>query len=120
MALSFQSSILRSLLHGRQEPPPKPMFVPTPVTAVTSSSSPRACCGTWWQYGQHLDHHLFTHDHLKGNNVINDDDVSSSDGSNPLPSSTNSSEALLTPAVDFNQYQNHLISDENGISSTTY
>ena len=120
MALSFQSSILRSLLHGRQEPPPKPMFVPTPVNAVTSSSSPRACCGTWWQHGHHLDHHLFTHNHLEGNNVTNADGVSSSDGSNPLASSTNSSEALLMQAVDFNQFQNHLISDDNGISSTTH
>ena len=119
MAPSYQSSILRSLLLSRQGPPPKPMFVPTPVTAVTSSSSPRACCGTWWQHGQHLDHHLLTHNHLESNNATNSDDVSSSDGSNHLASSSNRSEAQLTQAVDFNQYQNHLISDENGISSTS-
>lgn len=121
MALSFQSSILRSLLHSHQEPPPQPMFVPTPDTAVTSStSSPRACCGTWWQPGHHLDHHILSHNHLKPNTVTDINRVTSSEGRGSLSSAINNSGSTLTQTVDFNQYQHHLVPDDNGISSTTH
>ena len=53
------------LLQGRQssEPPLRRRrrqvsLVPTPENAITSSTdSPRACCGTWWQPGEHFNYH---------------------------------------------------------------
>ena len=109
MSQSFQSSILRSLLQGRQEPS-QPRFIPTPEGSVSSSScSPRACCGTWWQPGQHLDHHIFTHHQQEG---IKDDGIISTSSTLMDPSSTSVSSTLT-------QYQHHLIADENGITSTT-
>ena len=109
MSQTFQSSILRTLLQGRQEPS-QHRFTPTPVGSVTSSiSSPRACCGTWWQPGQHLDHHIFTHHQKEG---IKADGIISTSSILMDPSSTFVS-STLTP------YQHHLIADENGITSTT-
>ena len=109
MSQSFQSSILRSLLQGHQEPR-QPRFNPTPEDAVTSSScSPRACCGTWWQPGQHLDHHLLTHHQQE---VIIADSIIST-------SSVLIDPSIISPSTTLPQYQHHLIADENGITSTT-
>ena len=57
------SSILMSLLQGRHSSVPhqrrrQVSLVPTPENAITSSTdSPRACCGTWWQPGEHFNYH---------------------------------------------------------------
>ena len=87
MSQSFQSSILRSLLQGRQEESRLPRFIPTPEGAVTSSScSPRACCGTWWQPGQHLDHHIFTHhqqEDIKSDGIISTSSIVMDPSSTP-------------------------------------
>ena len=104
MSQSFQSSILRSLLQGRQELN-HPRFSPTPECSVTSSSSsPRDCCGTWWQPGNHLDYHISTHH--KSDGVKADDIISTSS-------------ILMDQSLTLTQYQHHLIADENGITSTT-
>ena len=109
MSQSFQSSILRSLLQGRQEPRQTP-FIPSPEGSVTSSScSPRACCGTWWQPGQHLDHHILTHHQQE--DIAAGDIVSTS--SILIENSSISASTTIT------QSQHHLIADENGITSTT-
>ena len=109
MSQSFQSSILRSLLQGRQEPR-QTIFIPTPEGSVTSSScSPRACCGTWWQPGQHLDHHILTHhqqEDIKADGIIS-------------TSSIVMDLSSTSPSTTITQYQHHLIADENGITSTT-
>ena len=110
MTQSFQSSILRSLLQGRQEPRKTP-FIPSPEGSITSSScSPRACCGTWWQPGQHLDHHILTHhqqDCIEAGENVSTSSILMDDSS-ISPSTTS-----ITPC------QHHLIADENGITSTT-
>ena len=109
MSQSFQSSILRSLLQGRQEPR-QPRFIPTPEGSITSSTcSPRACCGTWWQPGQHLEHHILTHHQQEG---IKADDIIST-------SSILMNSSPTTSSTTLNQYQHHLLADDDGISSTT-
>ena len=109
MSQSIQSSILRSLLQGRQEPRQTP-FIPSPEGSVTSSScSPRACCGTWWQPGQHLDHHILTHHQQEG--IAAGDIVSTS--------SILIDDSSISASTTITQCQHHLIADENGITSTT-
>ena len=109
MSQSLQSFILRSLLQGRQEPMQTP-FIPSPEGSVTSSNcSPRACCGTWWQPGQHLEHHILTHHQQEG---IEADDIVST-------SSILINDSSISPSTTITQCQPHLIADENGITSTS-
>ena len=107
--INMSQSILRSLLQGRQESRVS-RFIPTPESSVTSSScSPRACCGTWWQPGQHLEHHISTHHQHK---PVESDDIISTSSIDLDPS-------LTSPISSSTESLHHLITDENGISSTS-
>ena len=126
-----QSSILMSLLQGRSDPPCRRQvsLVPTPEDAVTSSSdSPRACCGTWWQPGEHLHYHMSSH-HYRGFEQ-EDSGVTSSSSLNTLVRRrfTDEENVYVTNLPDsgpdeyttfFKRQMGHLIADDCNISSST-